>query len=287
MVEQVQTAEQVTLIDVNKAAIIVAPNGARKTQRDHPALPITIEEIVTDVIACRDAGAAMVHLHARDKNGLHSLEIDDNLSTLEALRTAVGDSIIVQLTTEAVGQYRPPHQMQLIRETMPEAASFALKELVPDDSYLSVAETFFHWVAESGIIAQYILYSVQDIQRYFSLIKQGILPNKNHHLLLVLGRYHKQLRSAPTDLIPLLSEQLLMEETRWATCAFGPEEQKCLISAILMGGDIRVGFENNHFNSQGCIAKDNAQQVLDIKALTGLLNIKLHSAKSFREVLIG
>jgi len=287
MVEQVQIAEQVTSIELNKAAIIVAPNGARKTQRDHPALPITIDEIVTDVIACRDAGAAMVHLHARDKNGLHSLEIDDNLSTLAAVRTAVGDSIIVQLTTEAVGQYQPPHQMQLIRETMPEAASFALKELVPDDSYLSVAETFFHWVAESGIIAQYILYSVQDIQRYFSLIKQGILPNKNHHLLLVLGRYHKQLRSAPTDLIPLLSEQLLTGKTRWATCAFGPEEQKCLISAILMGGDIRVGFENNHFNSQGRIAKDNAQQVLDIKALTGLLNIKLHNAKSFREVLIG
>lgn len=287
MVEQIQIAEQVNSIGLNKAAIIVAPNGATKTRLDHPALPITIDQIVTDVIACRDAGAAMVHLHARDKNGLHSLEIDDNLSTLDAVRTAVGDSIIVQLTTEAVGQYQPPHQMQLIRETMPEAASFALKELLPDDSYLAVAETFFHWVAESGIIAQYILYSVQDIQRYFSLIKQGILPNKNHHLLLVLGRYHKQLESVPTDLIPFFSEQLLAGKTRWATCAFGPEEQRCLISAILMGGDIRVGFENNHFNSQGLIAKNNAQQVLDIKALTDLLNIKLHNAKSFREVLVG
>lgn len=287
MVEQIQIAEQVNSIDLNKAAIIVAPNGARKTRLDHPALPITIDQIVIDVIACRDAGAAMVHLHARDKNGRHSLEIDDNLSTLDAVRTAVGDSIIVQLTTEAVGQYQPPHQMQLIRETMPEAASFALKELVPDDSYFAVAETFFHWVAESGIIAQYILYSVQDIQRYFSLIKQGILPSKNHHLLLVLGRYHKQLKSAPTDLIPFLSEQLLVGETRWATCAFGSEEQKSLISSILMGGDVRVGFENNHFNNQGLVAKCNAQQVLDIKALTDLLNIKLHNAKSFREVLVG
>jgi len=269
-----------------KSAIIVAPNGARKTQLDHPALPITIEEIVNDVIACRDAGAAMVHLHARDKNGLHSLDIDDNLSIFEAVKEAVGDSIIVQLTTEAVGQYQPPHQMQLIRETVPEAASFALKELVPDDSYLSVVETFFHWVADSGIIAQYILYSVEDVQRYFSLIKQGILPNKNHHILLVLGRYHKQLKSMPTDLAPFLSDQLLTGNTRWATCAFGPEEQKCLISAMLMGGDVRVGFENNHFDSQGLMAKSNAQQVLDIKAVTGLLNINLHNAKSFREALL-
>jgi len=273
-------------INQHKPAIIVAPNGARKTRLEHPTLPVTIEQIVQDVKACRDAGAAMVHLHARDKNGQHSLEIDDNLATLTAVKAAVGDSIIVQLTTEAVGQYQPQQQMQLIRETMPEAASFALKELVPDDSYLSDAERFFHWVAESNIIAQYILYSAQDIQRYFSLIKLGILPNKNHHLLLVLGRYHKQLRSTPRDLIPLLSERLLTNDRSWAVCAFGPEEQQCLISAMLMGGDIRVGFENNHFNNRGEIAKNNAQQILDIKAATDSLNIKLQSAQSFREALL-
>jgi len=269
----------------HKAAIIVAPNGARKTRQDHPAVPVTIEQIVDDVIACRDAGAAMVHLHARDKNGLHSLEIDDNLATLAAVKQAVGESIIVQLTTEAVGQYQPDQQMLLIKEAMPEAASFALKELIPDDSYLPVAQQFFHWVAESGIIAQYILYSVEDVQRYFSLIKQGILPSKNHHILLVLGRYHKQLRSSVTDLAPFLSEQLLTTKTPWATCAFGPQEQQCLISAMLMGGDIRIGFENNHFNSKGEIADSNAQQIIDIKAVSSLLNIDLHNADSFRQVL--
>ncbi|MDN2664589.1 3-keto-5-aminohexanoate cleavage protein [Psychromonas sp. 14N.309.X.WAT.B.A12] len=270
---------------VHKAAIIVAPNGARKTRQDHPAVPITVEQIVQDVIACRDAGAAMVHLHARDKNGLHSLEINDNIKTLTAVKQAVGESIIVQLTTEAVGQYQPEQQMLLIKETLPEAASFALKELIPNDSYLSVAQQFFHWVEESGIIAQYILYSVEDVQRYFSLIKQGVLPSKNHHILLVLGRYHKQLRSSATDLAPFLNEQLLTVKTRWATCAFGPEEQQCLVSAMLMGGDVRVGFENNHFNSKGEIADSNAQQIIDIKVVSSLLNIDLHNADSFRQIL--
>ncbi|RBW44964.1 3-keto-5-aminohexanoate cleavage protein [Psychromonas sp. B3M02] len=269
----------------HKSTIIVAPNGARKTRQDHPALPVTIEQIVDDVVACRDAGAAMVHLHARDKKGLHSLAIDDNIKTLTAVKQAVGDSIIVQLTTEAVGQYQPPEQMQLIKETLPEAASFALKELIPDDSYLAVAEKFFHWVEDRGIIAQYILYSVEDVQRYFSLIKQGILPSKNHHILLVLGRYHQQLRSSATDLAPFLSKQLLTAKTRWATCAFGPEEHQCLISAMLMGGDVRVGFENNHFNSQGGVADSNAQQIIDIKAVSCLLNIDLHDANSFRRAL--
>ena len=273
-----------------KSAIIVAPNGARKSKLDHPAIPITTQEIVSDVIACRDAGAAMVHLHARNKKGLHSLAIDDNLLTLEAVKSAVGDSIIIQLTTEAIGQYQPKQQMELIRETKPEAASFGLNELIPDDTYLPDAEKFFHWVSESGMIAQYILYTADDLKRYFRLIKQGVLPQKKHHILLVLGRYHKTLLSSPKDLLPFLNEpglKKLIEKNgrRWATCAFGHDEQKCLMSAMLLGGDIRVGFENNLYNSQGQQATNNAQQVLDIKKLTSLLNIKLHDAYSFRKAL--
>jgi 3-keto-5-aminohexanoate cleavage enzyme len=274
----------------NKIAIIVAPNGARKTQKDHPALPMTKQEIVSEIIACRDAGAAMVHLHARDNNGLHSLAIDDNLLILEAVKKVVGDSIIIQLTTEAVGMYSPKQQMELIKEATPEAASFALSELIPDDSYISVAEKFFRWVADSGMIAQYILYTPDDLKRYCRLVKQGILPNKNHHILLVLGRYHKDQISKPTDLIPFLIEPslnklIVTDKHRWATCAFGLNEQKCLISAMLLGADARVGFENNHLNNRGLNAKSNAQQVVDIKNLTGLLNINLHDTNSFRKAL--
>lgn len=273
-------------IEQQKSAIIVAPNGAKKTPLDHPALPISNTQIITEVKACRDAGAAMVHLHARDKNGLHSLAIDDNQATLSAVKEAVGESIIIQLTTEAVGQYQPEQQMLLIRETKPEAASFALKELIPDDSYLATAERFFHEIAENGPIAQYILYSPEDVKRYFYLIEQGILPSKNHHLLLVLGRYHQQLQSTPLDLLPFLSDQLLSAKQRWATCAFGREEQKCLMNAMLMGGDIRVGFENNHYRPTGELAKSNAQQVAAIKGLADSLHIMTHSAESFRQALI-
>ncbi|WP_195753677.1 3-keto-5-aminohexanoate cleavage protein, partial [Vibrio parahaemolyticus] len=50
-------------------AIIVAPNGARKTKHDHANLPMTKDELVAEAIACQTAGAAMIHLHARDANG--------------------------------------------------------------------------------------------------------------------------------------------------------------------------------------------------------------------------
>ncbi len=270
-----------------KTAIIVAPNGARKSYDDHPALPITNQEIIADVIACRDAGAAMVHLHARNKQGQHSLDIDDNIALYQSLKEQVGDSIIIQLTTEAVGIYQPEQQMALIKETQPEAASFALSELIPNERSLDRATEFFHWVAEKKIIAQYILYSYSDLQRYFSLLQQGILPANKHHILLVLGRYSKQQISTPHDLAPFLQPQLLESNNRWAVCAFGQHEHRCLTAAMLMGGDIRVGFENNHLNRHGSIAKNNAAQVSELITTAKQLNIDIADARSFRKSLTG
>jgi uncharacterized protein (DUF849 family) len=269
------------------SAIIVAPNGARKQKRDHPALPITIEEIIADVSACRDAGAAMVHVHARDKDGKHSLAIDENQKLLAALKEAVDDSIILQLTTEAVGQYSPAQQMELIRETCPPAASFALRELIPDDSHLRGAEGFYHWVADQGIIAQHILYDSSDVERYLALCRDGIIPQQSRHTLLVLGRYHKQQLSEPSDLLPMLSAEFLASNERWGSCAFGPHEHQCLTTAMLLGGDMRVGFENNLLDKQGNPAKNNAGQVTALAQQAESLGIGLHDAQSYRAALVG
>ncbi|NBB83711.1 MAG: hypothetical protein GVY28_09935, partial [Alphaproteobacteria bacterium] len=54
--------------------LMVAPNGARKTKADHPALPIGPAELAATAVACRDAGAAAIHLHVRDEAGGHSLD---------------------------------------------------------------------------------------------------------------------------------------------------------------------------------------------------------------------
>lgn len=269
----------------DKTAIIVAPNGAKKSKQDHPTLPISVNEIVDEVIACQNAGAAMVHLHARDINGNHSLDIKTNSVLLEALKKATNDKIIIQLTTEAIGQYKPEQQMELIKETQPEAASFALKELIPDDSYLTSASEFFHWLAHKEIISQYILYSEQDLLRYFSLIESNILPKNQHHLLFVLGRYHKHLLATPADLIPFTHHSLNRLQKRWAVCAFGRMEQRCLISAMLFGADVRIGFENNHMNCHGTKANSNASQVSEFVNMMDLLGIEKHTADSFRTEL--
>ncbi|MGR4990982.1 3-keto-5-aminohexanoate cleavage protein [Vibrio rotiferianus] len=267
----------------SRIAIIVAPNGARKTKQDHAQLPMKIEELIAEAKACQTAGAAMIHLHARDTQGRHSLEVNDNLEIYHAVKTAIGDSMIVQLTTEAVGMYSPPQQIALIKAVKPEAASFALRELIPDQQSEEQGFAFFDWVADQGIHSQIILYDQADIGRYFSLRDRGVLSKQNQHALVVLGRYHEAQQSSPWDLRALHLERFIEENVRCAVCAFGAREQDCLTHAMLLGLDVRVGFENNHLSADGQLAKSNAEQVQRLKNLSKLLGVPLHDAESFRE----
>ena len=266
-----------------RIAIIVAPNGARKTKQYHAQLPMNTEEVVAEAKACQTVGATMIHLHARDAQGRHSLELDDNLEIYHAVKAAVGDSMIVQLTTEAVGMYSPQQQMALVKAVKPEAASFALRELIPDEQSEEQGFVFFDWVAAQGILSQIILYDQADIERYFSLRERGVLPKHNQHALVVLGRYHEAQQSSPWDLRALYLERFIEENVRCAVCAFGTREQDCLTHAMLLGLDVRVGFENNHLSSDGQLAKNNAEQVQRLKEVSELLGVPLHDAESFRE----
>ncbi|MGI9948946.1 3-keto-5-aminohexanoate cleavage protein [Vibrio hyugaensis] len=266
-----------------RITIIVAPNGARKTKQDHAQLPMTIEEMVAEAKACQTAGSAMIHLHARDAQGKHSLEVNDNLEIYHAVKAAIGNSMIIQLTTEAVGMYSPQQQMALIKAVKPEAASFALREMIPDEQSEEQGFVFFDWVAEQGILSQIILYDQADIERYFSLRERGVLPKQNQHALVVLGRYHEDQQSSPWDLRALHLERFIEENVRCAVCAFGAREQDCLTHALLLGLDVRVGFENNHLSADGQPANSNAEQVQRLKEICELLDVPLHDAESFRE----
>ena len=65
--------------------VMVAPTGARRGKADHPALPVTLPEILNAAVACHAAGADGFHLHIRDDAGVHSLDAGRYRETLEAL----------------------------------------------------------------------------------------------------------------------------------------------------------------------------------------------------------
>ncbi|STO56603.1 3-keto-5-aminohexanoate cleavage protein [Grimontia hollisae] len=263
--------------------IIVAPNGARRGRDDHQQLPLTMDEMATCLSQCASAGATMAHMHVRDTQGKHSLDVGLNKEWLVETRARFDAELVIQLTTEAVGLYQPNEQMALVRGTEPEAVSLALRELRPNASFEKEASRFFHELNERRIYVQYILYDAADLSLYFQMVNDKTLPNSGHHLLLVLGKYKKDMLSSPADLLEFDLKRITSEKISWATCAFGQFEHQCLAAAISLGGDVRVGFENNLINLKGQHAKNNAELVQQIANLSQSMGLSINSAEDLRK----
>ncbi len=263
--------------------VAVAPNGARKTKADHANLPIAPLEIAETAVECLAAGSCMIHLHVRNDDNQHSLDPLRYKSAIQAIREKVKEDLIIQITTEAVGIYQPEEQIEIVKSIRPEAASIALREFCPDASYEQSAGRFFEWMLKEKTAPQYILYDLDDIQKFEEFRSRGLIPGDYHSILLVLGRYTNNQQSNPEDLKPLL--EALPSNCNWWLCAFGKDESKCMDAVIRNGGHCRVGFENNLFLPSGEMAPNNAASVSEVTDLAGAAERPIADANSARELM--
>jgi 3-keto-5-aminohexanoate cleavage enzyme len=263
--------------------LMVAPNGARRTKTDHADLPITPGEIAREAARCADAGATMLHMHVRDEGGRHSLDPDLYRAATLAVRVALGARIVIQITTEAVGRYRPAEQMAVVRALRPEAVSLALAELIPDDADVGEAAAFLAWLQRERIAPQYILYAPEEVARFHDLRARGVVPQRRPLALFVLGRYADRTEARPQDVLPYLAAH--DADCPWSLCAFGPRESACVLTAAGLGGHVRVGFENNLRIADGRLAASNAELVAQIAAGAHLLGREIADIATSRSFL--
>lgn len=239
--------------------LMVAPNGARRTYVDHPAIPLTPEALAQDAANCRDAGAAMMHLHVRETNGRHLLDANAYREAMAAIQASVGDELVLQVTSEAGGRYSPQAQRRMLEDLRPEAVSVAVRELFGDPKEEIASGELCRHLQANGSSLQYILYSPEDLAYFNRLREEGVLPSAHAFLLFVLGRYESPPVADPRRLPSFL--KLLTPGDRWTVCAFGPTEVECIGLAARHGGHARVGFENNLWRTDGTLADNNAELV--------------------------
>lgn len=247
--------------------IMVAPNGARLTKADHPAVPMTIAELAQTARACSEAGAGAMHFHVRDADGAHVLDAGLFREALAEIAHAA-PGILPQVTTEAVGRYPPEAMRALVRDVRPRDVSIGTVELIPDGRPSAEDVAFARFMADEGIEVQHILYRAHEIDTLVAWLEASGRRAGQHSVLFALGHYLRGPQSRPDLIDPFLAAVARHGlDVDWAICAFAETESVCLEEAIRRGGKIRVGFENSRHNADGSIAADNAARVGDAARL--------------------
>ncbi|WP_245848260.1 3-keto-5-aminohexanoate cleavage protein [Octadecabacter ascidiaceicola] len=244
---------------------MVAPNGARRTKADHPALPITVDEIAACAKECYAAGADGLHAHIRDSAGGHLLDADKYRHLISRVREVVPE-MAIQITTEAVGIYDPDAQMRIALTSGADMVSASIKEI--SGAGASKARAFYQQAQTNGIAVQHILYSLEDCNLLEDTIGRESVTDPRLEVIFVLGSYGGAKDATLGDLDIFTSWMNKREVSPdWAVCAFGPAEVACLAKAVACGGKCRVGFENSLVLSDGTVASNNAQKISDLLAV--------------------
>lgn len=239
--------------------ITVAPNGARRQKADHPALPITVPEIAKTAKDCRTAGADAIHLHVRNPDGTHTLDAGLYREAIAEIETLVPD-MGIQITTEAAGIFDVSAQLACLTALAPSAASISVREIKRDND---LVRRVYATAQDHGTKVQHILYDLKDLADLRRMLEDGVVPQDMRDVLLVLGKYAPPQAAHSTELLPFF-DALAGDFPNWTVCAFGKNEHAVMLEAARLGGDLRVGFENNICRPDGHPADDNAENIARI-----------------------
>lgn len=236
--------------------LTVAPNGARLQQADHPALPIHISDTVQTATACHAAGADEIHLHVRNTDGSHSLDAGQYREAISELSTAV-PNMSVQITTESAGVFGVDEQLKCLTELRPNAASISVREMARD---ADLAKRAYDVCADAGTQVQHILYTPDCVAQLVAWRRDGVIHAAQNDVIFVLGHYSPPLLALP-DHLDVFLNAIDGYDLAWTACAFGLNEHECLSHAVARGGNVRIGFENNHQAADGSIFANNAASI--------------------------
>ncbi len=267
---------------MEKLIITAALTGAEVTREQQPALPITPDEIAQAAEDCAKAGASIVHLHARNADGSSTQDKETYRRIIAAVRERC--DVIIQVSTGgAVG--------------MTSSERLAPVTLAPEMATLSMgsvnfgADVFMNHPADMEVFAQAMQdYGVKPELEIFDTgmittvsrwLKKGLL-NGPLHVDFVLG-IPGGMAGTPEALMYMKSQ--LPVGSTWSVAGIGAAELPLATLAILLGGHVRVGFEDNVYYRKGELASSNAQLVERIARISRELDRPLATPDEARAIL--
>jgi 3-keto-5-aminohexanoate cleavage enzyme len=263
--------------------ITVAPCGAETTRADNPAVPYTPEEIAAEVRRSFEAGARMVHVHARLDDGTPTQEEGRYRETVEAIRAAAPEIVIQVSTGGAVGMTQEERLGSLAAR--PEMASLTCgtvnfgRGVFENPAPLMLA--FARALLEAGVRPELEIFDLGHLDNARWLAARAPLEGAQHHDL-VLG-VPGGAAGTPEN-VTLLAGRLPPGAT-WSATGIGRSHLPVVATAIACGGHVRLGFEDQVELSPGVLAPSNAALVERAARIGELLGRSVASPARAREIL--
>ena len=248
--------------------------GSQPTKEMNPAIPYSPKEIADSAAEAHAAGAAIVHVHVRDPNtGQPASSLDLFRETVDRIREAC--PVLVNLTTSGynlAGQ-DTAHRLQPLALHPDicslDAGTFNLGERpflnTPDWAREAARRT-----REAGIKPELEVFDAGHIDQANALVREGLVAPPPWYQLCMGIRW-----GIPATIDNLLfMHRQLPPEAVWSVLGVGRHQLEMTTVAPLMGGHIRVGFEDNIYYARGVLAKSNAQLVTRAVRILRLLNLE-------------
>ncbi|MFH1829703.1 MAG: 3-keto-5-aminohexanoate cleavage protein [Pseudomonadota bacterium] len=270
---------------MNPLIITAAITGAETTRDMNPNLPTTPKEQAAAAAECIEAGASIIHLHVRDEKGAPTQSLDNFRESIQAIRKSCPKDTIIQISTGgAVGETMEKRIAPIV-ELKPEMASLNIASMnFGHDVFINhpadVTKLAKH-MQDLGVVPEVEVYDAGHIGIAKKMQKQDLLKKPLHYqfVLGVDGGLSGDLRS-----LTFMMNSIDPGDT-WAVAGIGRWELPCSFIAVVTGGHVRVGFEDNVFYHKGEPAKSNAQLVARVTRVAAEAGRPVAKPSQAREML--
>lgn len=243
---------------MDKLIITAALTGAEVTRAQQPALPITPEEIADAAYECAQAGASIVHVHARLADGTPTQDKEIYRQIIAAVKARC--NLIVQVSTGGAVGMTPQERLAPVT-LKPEMATLSMGTVnFGGDVFMNPPaemEIFAATLREHGVKPELEIFDSGMLTTASRWLKRGLLIGPQH-FDFVLG-IPGGMAGTPDALMYLRSQ--LPAQSTWTVAGIGPAQLPLGTLAMVLGGHVRVGFEDNVYYRKGELATSNAQLV--------------------------
>lgn len=267
---------------MEKLIITAALTGAEVTREYQPNLPLTPDEIAEAAYEAYKAGASIVHVHARDKDGNPTQDYEVYKEIKEKIEAKC--NVIFQPSTGGAVWHSPEERLQPV-ELSPEMATlsagtcnFGPDVFMNTEEYM---EKFAKRMQELGVKPEIEVFERGMINNALKLVKKGLLSQPIHFdfVMGVPGAITGEIR----DLLYLVDS--IPTGSTWTAAGIGRYQLQLATTAILLGGHVRVGFEDNVYYKKGELAVSNAQLVERVVRLANELGREVATPDEARKIL--